>query len=384
MWRPRNIYYRKTMDDNDTWKDELPEAGKCTRLTVQIRQKTMTGKHQYDAADGINPSRPADKTTKVEIVVGGNRPIKSLTGVQAQIFDFYRNKRAPPDYLRDLSLSPQYSYLHFDFGRYFGDKEYYMDWGKHKINELRITNNVDGTIWDALTCNVDEWIWEGPTLPPTKGVFNDRQLKTYTTIQDGEEPTAIPLTDPLRSLAIQVIPLDAASAPYTYKDAIEDCANVVDLSMQEERLKILDDYRVAEMIIRNGERYGEAVQGGIYCSGAASPEAMLTGIGRRLGTTVNFADITGTALITNFMGLYTYADNPITVTCQSATNSYYDWIAHGLAFHDSIMLYDAEENVIENLLKSDKAPVNLRIDTADASAAADAKVNILLSSLQAL
>lgn len=383
MWRPHNLYYRQSMDDAGTWKDELPEAGKCTRLTVQVRCPTLSGQHHIGLGDLVNPGRVASKITKVEVVVGGNRPIKSLTGIQAQILDFYRNKRAVHDYMRDPSLSPQYSYLHFDFGRYFGDKEYYMDWAKHKVNELRITNDVDGTVWDALVASIDEWIWEGPDLSPTLGVFNDRQLKSYTTEQDGEEPTEIPTEDPVRSLAIQVIPADSASQPYHWADAIDDCANVVDLSFEEKRLKLLDSYRVAEMIIRNGERYGEAVQGGKFCT-STTPEAILSGIGRRLGTTVSFADIAATALITNFMGLYTYADNPMTVSCQSATQSYYDWIAHGLAFHDSIMLYDAEEDIIENLLTTEKAPVRLRVDTADASAAADAEVNVLLSSLQEL
>jgi len=382
LLRPHNLYYRKTMTNASTWKDDLPKAGKCTRLVVYVEQPINSPQHQLGETGPLVATRVADHITKLEVVVDGNHPIKSVTGIEAQIFNWYASKKMPPDMIRDLALGRSWSIFIFDFGRYFGDPLYYLDWEKHKSAELRVTNNVDGTIWTGLVLCVDEWLLEDPAVPPSKGVFVDRELKEYTTVQNGEEPTEIPTTDPVRSLILRAVPATSAAAPYHYKRDHFLTVETLNLSFKEEKEKILDNMYARELMWANTERYGLAKAGGVLLASQTGNTVQKSGIGYRRHTVVSFADIVGTALITNFIGAYTYRDNPLHMTPQSATNCYADWIAEGDSFHDSFMLFDAEEPVEQNLLTSDKAPVRLKVKTENNANAAGATVDLLLSTLE--
>lgn len=382
LWRPRNLWYRKTMDDDSTWKGDLPEKGKCTRLVVICENAVNSGQHWPDPdTNYILDSRVADEITKLEVVVDGNHAIKSLTGLQAQILSFYRNKMVPPDRIWDPSLGPQWSVFIMDFGRYFGDPEYYLDWSRHETAELRVTNDVDATVLRDLILTVEEWIPYGETLPESKGVFVDRELKSYTTTQNGEEPTKIPTTDPIRSLALQVIPEATSSAPYHWNRWPYLCVETVDLSFLEEKAKILDGFYTKRVMENNAQRYGFPTVGGKGYTHEAGV-AMLSGVGYRFGSPTSFADIVGTALITNFVGLYTWQDNPMTVTSQAWANAYFDFLVWGMAYQDSYMLFDAMDPVQQNLITKDQAPVRLKINTENHANAADATVNLLLSTLE--
>lgn len=383
IWRPHNLYYRKAQTDNDTWKKELPEKGKCTRLVVQV-ENPNTGQH-WGTLGGVGAhiyhSRVADRITKLEVVVDGNHPIKSLTGLEAQILSFYRDKKVPPDYISDPALSSQRSFFIFDFGRYFGDPDYYLDWEKHASSELRITNDFDGTVYASGVITVDEFISHGDPLPASKGVFTDRQLKEYTTVQNGEEPTKIPTTDPIRSLALMVRPTASAAAGYHWKSWPWECVETIDLSFLEEKLKLLDTIYARQLMRQNTMRFGYARTGGkAYLGGRG--DSFLTGIGFRHGTVVSFADVTGTALLTRTVAAWTWMDNPLVVNPDSAGNDYFDFSCWGQSYHDSFMLFDAIKPVEENLITKDEAPVRLKLKTQNDADAADATVDIIMSVLE--
>lgn len=383
-WRRHNLYYRKTMDDDATWKDELPEAGHCTRLVVQVENPT-TGQHWGTlggVGDHIYHSRVADRIPKLEVVVDGNHPFKSVTGLEAQILSFYRNKMVPPDYISDPALASQRSYFIFDFGRYFGDPNYYLDWSKHKTSELRVTNDFDGTVYASGLLTVDEWIAYGDPLPPSKGVFVDRELKEYTTVQNGEEPTKIPTTDPVRTLALMVRPTATDAAGYHWKSWPWECVEVINLSFLEEKAKFLDSIYARQLMRENTMRYGyPRVAGKGYLGGRG--DAFLTGIGFRHGTVVSFADVTGTALLTRTQAAWTWMDNPLVANPDSAGNDYLDFSCWGQSYHDSFMLFDAIEPVEKNLVTKDLAPVRLKLKTQNDADAADATVDIILSTFEA-
>lgn len=383
IWRPHTLYYRQAMTDDDTWKKELPEKGKCTRLVVQV-ENPNTGQH-WGTLGGVSAnvyhSRVADRVPKVELVVDGNHPIKSLTGLEAQILSFYRMGKVPPDYISDPALSSQRSYFILDFGRYFGDEEYYLDWDKHETAELRITNDFDGTVYASGVVTVTEFIPHGDPLPASKGVFVDRQLKEYTTSQNGEEPTKIPTSDPIRSLALMVRPTVSAAAGYHWKRWPYLCVEKIDFSFLEEKLKLLDSVYTRELMRQNTMRYGLARISGKGFTGGRG-DSFLTGIGHRLGTVVSFADIVGTALIDRAQSVWTWTDNPLVQNPDTEINSYVDFICWGQSYHDSFMLFDAIDPVDENMITKDEAPVRLKLNTENHADAADATIDIILSTLE--
>ena len=385
IWRPHNIYRNKDMVDDSTWKKELPESGKCTRIVVRV-ENPQTGYH-LEHADLPNEyvfySRVAELITKLEIVVDGNHPIKSLKGTQAQMIDFYRNKRVPPDKIRDPAISNNFSFFTFDFGRYFGDPEYYLDWSKHKTSEIRITNDVDGTCWDELNVWVDEYIAYGEELPASKGVFVDRELKSYEGAQNAEESVKIPSVDPIRSLIMSCRPDYTTAYPYRYLGYPRDILNEINFSFLEEKLKLLDRIYAKDLMYQNARRYGYPVSHGKGLSSSVGL-SLFTGIGYRLGTVVSFATVVGTAVITQYVGAYTHVDNPLVVLVNALNNQYFDWNCWGLMFHDSLMLYDAQDPVEKNLITKDLAPVRLKQKCQNSSNADDSTIDLILSTLEEL
>ena len=383
IWRPHNLYRNQDMVDDSTWKKELPEVGKCTRIVVRV-ENPQTGSHFADA-DLPNAStlytRVAEILTKLEIVVDGNHAIKSLEGPQVQMIDFYRNKRVPPDKIRDPALSNSFSFLTFDFGRYFGDPMYYLDWSKHKSSEIRITNDVDGTCWDELNVWVDEYVAFGEDPPPSKGVFVDRELKSYTGAQNAEESVKIPSTDPIRSLILSCRPDYQAALPGRYLGYPRDIINEINLSFLEEKMKLLDRIYARDLMYQNALRYGYPEFHAKLCTGITGI-GHFTGIGYRLGTVVSFADVVGTDAITVYVGAYTHVDNPLIVMATAAGAEYYDVDAWGLMFHDSLMLYDAVDPVEKNLITKDLAPVRLKQKCQDSSNADDSTIDLILSTLE--
>ena len=383
IWNPHNLYRAADMVDDATWKEELPEKGKCTRIVVRI-ENPQSGQH-WEAADlpteYVLYTRVAEIITKLEIVVDGNHPIKSLDGTQAQIVDFYRNKRVPPDKIRDPAISNSFSFFVFDFGRYFGDPEYYLDWSKHGSSEIRITNDVDGTCWDELNVWVDEYVAFGDAPPPSKGVFVDRQLKTYTGAQDAEESTRIPSEDPIRSLLLTCRPDYTTAYPYRFLGYPRDIINEINLSFHEEKMKLLDRVYSKDLMYANALRYGYPVSHG---KGLASSVGigLFSGIGYRLGTVVSFATVTGTAVITQYVGAYTHTDNVMNVLVNALNNQYFDFDVWGLMFHDSLSLYDAVEPVEQNLITNTLAPVRLKQKCQDSSNADDSTIDLILSTLE--
>jgi len=384
-WRPHNLFYEKAMTNASTWKEDLPQSGKCTRLVVTV-ENPLTGAHWVQVSGfgaHIYHSSPAYRLTKAEIIVDGNHPVKSLTGIEAQLLSFYRNKKEPPDRIRDPALSAQQSIFIFDFGRYFGDPEYFLDWSKHKTSEIRLTNDADGTVYNGMVVTVDEYVAYGVEPAASKGVFVDRQLKEYTTAQNGEESVEIPSVDPIRSIALRCKPDVTTSAPYHYKRYPRDVLNEINLSFLEEKIKLLDRRYAEQVMWDNAHRYGYVRQAGKGLSGARG-DAFLSNVGYRLGTVCSFADVVGTALITRYMGAYTYADNPLVINPNATGNDYIDFDCWGMSYHDSFMLYDAEEPVQQNLLGKDEAPIRLKQKTENNANAAGATVDVILSTLEAL
>lgn len=375
-----SIRYEKDIDLADTFKfDEFPETGLSAGLLLTLEAPTNSGEH-YSADNYDDKLRLIDWINKVQIVVDGKRPLKDLSGAVAQALEYWNVGRSSPDYLKDPSIGPDRCFIPISWGRFLGDTEYCLDWSKYASLELDLTNiATDGPI-DSLTLNIENLkIMDPAPGVESKGVFQERIWREYTTAQNKTEYFKPPVGNKIRRIILRCVPDLSASAPWKRIRNFDHLAYEIKLGFKDYSEIAFDGYGES-LMEQNMMEFPHMAHTSGYALALTGGYGVRTGIGYRIGVGVSPAEI-ATSLTERNFGIYPYSGDVMNIMSDTSTNAYLNWWAKGFGYNNTLaLLFDLHgpEHFLDTV---DKGPVNLDIKTEDNANAADGVVEIILSEL---
>ena len=187
----------RTMADSETYTKDLPGNSKIMELRIRI---TAT-----NGATSNTLAKHNAKVTKIE-VVDGSDVLHSLSGQEEQANNFYRHGSLPFQQLNSKAAGVVIEEFIVSFGRFRGDREFYLDTSRWKNAQLRITHafTVSATAGIATGTGVltviAKLIEDG--APPYKGFIMSKDLKSWTTLASGVETAVLPRDFPYQSLLV--------------------------------------------------------------------------------------------------------------------------------------------------------------------------------------
>lgn len=171
--------------------------------------KIMELRCRYSATNGATSNTLGKlnaKITKLE-VVDGSDVLHSLSGQEEQALNFYRHGVLPFQQLNSKAAGVCIEEFIINFGRFRGDRECYLDTGRFKNAQLRLTNafTVSATAGiatgtGALTV-IAKVIEDG--APACRGFIMSKEQKSWTTVASGDEDTDLPLDFPYQSIMVK-------------------------------------------------------------------------------------------------------------------------------------------------------------------------------------
>lgn len=371
-----------SIDLDDTEKfDKLPEKGLSAGLVLKIDCPTQSGQH-YSYGTSGDKFRLVDWITAVQVVTDGKRPLKDMGGAELQASEYWNSKTPAVDFLADRTLYGDHCLIPIAWGRHLGDTEYYLNWGDYESIELDITNILDDTLHGSATLDlINLKIVDGLGLPASKGIFQERIWRTYTTVQDEKKYLKLPAGSPLRRIMIRAVPDQESSSPYRRSDNFYDLVEQIKLSFGDGGEVALDTYSVEQLELMHMLHGGEVHTGGtLLANSSGGGEMIRTGIGRMRSMQATKGEVATSLTEMNF-GIYTYLDDLQSVYFDSGTNQYVHWDCFGLGYNNTIPIRFDLPTVDRMLDTIAKAPIQLELDCQDASAAEDGEVQLILSEL---
>jgi len=377
------LRYNKSIDLNNTFKfDELPETGLSAGLILWIKSPIKSGAHYGISAAG-DKLRLVDWISKVQVITDGKRPLKDLNGNVAQALEYWNSGRTAADQLADRTLYGDYAIIPIAWGQKLYDPLYFLRWEDYTSIELDVTNIFDATHFDSATITIENIKVEDPPAGlASKGVFQERIWREWTTVQNETKYLKPPVGNKYRRIVLCATPALTTSSPYRRKTNFFSLMNEIKLAFKDYGEVAFDGYG-RELMEQNAIEFPhEAHCGGTLLATLTGNEPVRTGIGRRRSAQVTKGEVATTLTEMNF-GIYTYLDDIMTVWFDSGINQYIYWDVFGLGYNNTMaLLFDhaGPENYIDSVAKS---TINLDIKTADDANAAGGTNQVVLSELVA-
>lgn len=203
MQRTR-LTFDSDLDDNTTWRYKLPSVGIYTALELRINCDRYATR-----ADGAVVYPLANVISKIEMLAGGTKVIKSLTGEQLDAMNYWDFKRPNPRRYRQEADTGNDLILFLLGGRGLYDKEYGFDFARLPETYLEYTYDLNEGDAEYFKANDHDvriygYRWMGSGMPNFKGYFRDRQLAAWTTsAADAIKTIEIPVGNLIRRIAVQ-------------------------------------------------------------------------------------------------------------------------------------------------------------------------------------
>ena len=235
----------RTMADSETFTKDLPGSAKIMELRIRISATNGATSNTLAKLNG--------KVTKIE-VVDGSDVLHSLSGQEEQANNFYRHGSLPFQQLNSKAAGVCIEEFIVSFGRFRGDREYYLDTTKWKNAQLALTHafTVSATAGiatgtGALTV-IAKLIEDGAL--PYKGFIQSVEKKSWTTIASGVETTILPRDFPYQSILVGDL-----------ETLIEPDVDLTNLKLIIDSGRWIPfDLSTAIILAANMERYGHAKQ----------------------------------------------------------------------------------------------------------------------------
>jgi len=236
-------------DEASYEKYDLSEAGKLTALILKVMNKTA-------ANLPVTEGRIIDHITKLEVMGKRDKTIKSISGLELQAINAYRNGRIPPR--MDRSQSAGYCTEEFiiPFGRQIGDPFLYLDLAKDPDIDLKITNDFGTTYWTdgELKYTLHE-IFLPETAPPEKGYVRSYEHSFWPSVDGSTESKKLTpgfnVFDVLLRGAVDRDATTGASATATYNVLRE-----ISVDFLNKAEVIIDAMEVRDLMYILGFMYG--------------------------------------------------------------------------------------------------------------------------------
>lgn len=163
----------------------------------------------YQATNGSTSNQQVhihEDVDKIELVDGAD-VLFSMSGIEAQAYDFFSILKLPPMLLTEAGSGVQYEGFIIPFGRYIGDKVYYLDPTRFTNPQLKLTHSLTISTTAGFTSGsgkvtvLAKVFQEKPPAP--KGFFMGKSIYSWTTAASGDETIELPTDYKLRNLILR-------------------------------------------------------------------------------------------------------------------------------------------------------------------------------------
>ena len=187
----------QTLSDSQTFTKDLPSPAKIQELRVI-----------YSATNGATSNTLGKIVAMVSkiLVDNGSDVLHSLSGREEQAINCYRHGHFPYKYLTSKAAGVVVEEFIINFGRYRGDREYYLDTATYKNAKLSLTHalTIDGSLGFATGTGVltviARLIEDG--APPYKGFLMQKEIDSFASAASGTNVTELPLDYPYQALMV--------------------------------------------------------------------------------------------------------------------------------------------------------------------------------------
>lgn len=340
--------------DSATTRLEMNKAGLCTTMIIKMKATLISAQ-----ATGTGNYRLIDFVDKIELIADGHKPIISLEPEQIQAFDFYNNGKLPLDRIRAYSDRGQTMYLYIDFGRYFKDKEYGLDYSKFDSVDLEITTSGSSTTMTNFTADVDNILLEDAPAGQFKGYLKKDLWRKWTTVSDEWQYLSLPTENIIRKIMLQARP-PMSSGQFT--TSMMNMMHDIELKFKGGSL-IPFDQDLATLLRLNALEFGLVRDGGQSYRTSGNP--VRSGVGRALRHNATLDNLGGAAITD---GWITVEDSneatPKIWYSQSGSDAgvWHESIGYGL-HHTAVFNFDEGTSPDQWLDPELQKPIDLNIHT---------------------
>lgn len=164
---------------------------------------------RYSATNGATSNTLAKingMVSKLE-VVDGSDVLHSLDGKECQANNFFRHGCLPFQQLNSKAAGVVIEEFIINFGRFRGDREYYLDTSRFSNPKLSLTHalTISGTAGFATGTGalsvILKLIEDG--APPSRGFIQSQEVDAWTTLASGHHRTDLPLDFPYHSILVK-------------------------------------------------------------------------------------------------------------------------------------------------------------------------------------
>jgi len=187
-------------------------------------------------------------------VVDGSEVIHSLSGQEEQANNFFRHGSLPFQQLDSKAAGEVIEEFIINFGRFRGDRDYYLQTDRFKNAELKLTHalTISGTAGFATGSGrltvIAKLIEDA--APPCKGFIMSKELRSWTTAASGDEDTDLKLDYPYQSIMVKDL-----------ETVIEPDVDLTNLKLIVDADKFIPfDLSTTKILQRNIEDFGPARQ----------------------------------------------------------------------------------------------------------------------------
>jgi len=275
--------------------EALPNAGTFTAdlkggLKIQdIRVKLSA----TNGATSNTVGKLCGMVSKIEVVDGSD--VQHSTSMQElQALNFWQNKRFPYRYLTAAAGGSVLEEAIVCFGRFLGDRDFYLDTSRYTNPQLKITYalTIDagagfatGTGALSLLARVIE---DG--APPYRGFMMQKEVKSFATVSSGECSTLLDLHLPYQGLMVSAL-----------KTTVEPQTILTNFKLQRDASRFVDfDLTSVDLLSRNLETHGWAKE--TFRPLKDTSATFLASVYAKVGGGPRLADGTAKALVTAASG----------------------------------------------------------------------------------
>ncbi len=235
----------RTMADSETFTKDLKRGMKIQYLRCLYQGTNGATSNTLGKLNGM--------VSKLE-VLNGSDVLHSLSMRQEQSANFFRHGNLPFQQLNSKAAGVVREEAIINFGRWLGDREYYLDTSRFDNAQLSLTHALTisatagfATGTGTLTV-IARLIEDG--APPARGFIQSKQVANWTSLASGRHDTLLPLDWPI--VAVQVHDLETLIEPDV------DISNLK-LSLDDDRF-IPFDLSTTQLLEHNIGMYGLANQ----------------------------------------------------------------------------------------------------------------------------
>ena len=194
------LAFDETIPDTKVWLKDI-----AVNLPIQFiyaRYKANNG------ATSNTVGKLCHEVSKLE-VVDGSDVLYSLSGRQVKALNFFENNHLPHHFYSQVGGGVIEDAFYMNFGRFLGDREYYLDPRKFTNPQIRLSSafTVSATAGIATGSGrltvILRVIDEG--APASKGFITNKEVYNWTTLASGDEHITLPRDRAYKSILLSAL-----------------------------------------------------------------------------------------------------------------------------------------------------------------------------------